>query len=91
MIENEVKREEVPNASCHDCDTHLANVPGFATYKRDDESVYKCDKCYDSDPVLRRKCEIYSRVCGYLRPLEQWNVSKQKEFEDRKLFQVKEE
>jgi len=34
----------------------------------------------------RTKCEVYSRVVGYLRPVEQWNESKQQEFVDRATF-----
>jgi len=34
----------------------------------------------------RTKCEVYSRVVGYLRPVDQWNVSKQTEFCDRVTF-----
>jgi ribonucleoside-triphosphate reductase len=33
-------------------------------------------------------CEVYSRVVGYLRPVEQWNRGKQQEFEDRKTFDM---
>lgn len=32
------------------------------------------------------KCEVYSRVVGYIRPVSAWNDSKQQEFSDRKLF-----
>ena len=31
-------------------------------------------------------CEVYSRVVGYLRPVNQWNKGKQREFSDRKTF-----
>jgi ribonucleoside-triphosphate reductase len=31
-------------------------------------------------------CEVYSRVVGYLRPVNQWNKGKQREFFDRKTF-----
>jgi ribonucleoside-triphosphate reductase len=27
--------------------------------------------------------EVYSRVCGYFRPINQWNPGKQAEFKDR--------
>jgi len=37
----------------------------------------------------RTKCEVYSRICGYLRPTEQWNPGKQEEYNDRKTFDVK--
>ena len=32
----------------------------------------------------RQKCEVYSRVVGYLRPVSQWNDGKQAEFKERK-------
>ncbi|MGC9309684.1 MAG: anaerobic ribonucleoside-triphosphate reductase [Candidatus Nanoarchaeia archaeon] len=38
------------------------------------------------DEKKRTKCEVYSRVVGYLRPVEQWNDGKQEEFADRKTF-----
>ena len=36
----------------------------------------------------RTRCEIYSRVVGYLRPVSQWNPGKQQEFRDRKPFSL---
>jgi ribonucleoside-triphosphate reductase (formate) len=35
---------------------------------------------------MKTKCEIYSRVVGFIRPLENWHEGKQQEFRDRKLF-----
>jgi len=35
---------------------------------------------------LRTKTEVYSRVVGYLRPVNQWNEGKQEEFKDRELL-----
>jgi ribonucleoside-triphosphate reductase len=32
------------------------------------------------------KCEVYSRVVGYFRPLSNWNHGKKEEFKDRKTF-----
>lgn len=32
-------------------------------------------------------CEIYSRVCGYMRPVSTWNDAKQAEFVDRKTYE----
>jgi anaerobic ribonucleoside-triphosphate reductase len=37
---------------------------------------------------MRTKCEVYSRVCGYLRPVENWNIGKQEEYKDRKVFEI---
>lgn len=34
----------------------------------------------------RTKCEVWSRVVGYLRPVEQWNDGKQQEFDERETF-----
>ena len=46
-------------------------------------------------PVCQREnkateCEVYSRVVGYLRPVKQWNLGKQREFNDRKMFNMME-
>lgn len=37
----------------------------------------------------RQKAEVYSRIVGYLRPVEQWNDGKQAEFADRKTYTTK--
>jgi len=34
----------------------------------------------------RQKCEIYSRIVGYVRRIDAWNYGKREEFKDRKLF-----
>ncbi len=34
----------------------------------------------------RQKCEIYTRVVGFLSPLSQWNPGKKAEFADRKTY-----
>jgi hypothetical protein len=36
--------------------------------------------------MTRQRCEVWSRVVGFFRPVRQWNPGKQKEFEDRKEF-----
>jgi ribonucleoside-triphosphate reductase len=33
--------------------------------------------------VKRQPCEVYSRVVGYIRPVNQWNDGKQAEYHDR--------
>ncbi len=38
--------------------------------------------------VESTKCEVYSRVVGYLRPIEHWNDGKQEEFKERKTFKI---
>jgi anaerobic ribonucleoside-triphosphate reductase len=35
-------------------------------------------------------CEVYSRIVGYLRPIQNWHEGKQQEFSERKTFRVPE-
>lgn len=35
-----------------------------------------------------KKTEIYSRVCGYFRPVANWNKGKKAEFAERVPYQV---
>ena len=37
----------------------------------------------------RTKCEVYSRVVGYLRPVSNWNHGKKAEWACRRPFVVK--
>jgi ribonucleoside-triphosphate reductase len=37
-------------------------------------------------PTCGAQCEVYSRVVGYLRPVDQWNDGKQAEFAMRRTF-----
>jgi ribonucleoside-triphosphate reductase len=43
-----------------------------------------CPKC-----VIEQKCEVYSRIVGYIRPVSQWNDGKVEEYKDRKEFSLK--
>lgn len=36
--------------------------------------------------MARTKCEVFSRVVGYMRPVQNWNEGKAEEFNDRKTF-----
>ena len=36
--------------------------------------------------MVKTKCEVYSRVVGFIRPVSNWNDSKQAEFGDRVKF-----
>ena len=33
-----------------------------------------------------QKCEVYSRVVGYHRPIQNWNKGKKEEFKDRTAY-----
>jgi len=77
-------------------DGNKITVSGGALYKVDPPSInplntfFKCDKCFKKDKVLRnfRKTEVYSRIVGYLRPVDNWNMGKKEEFKKRKNFNV---
>ncbi|KPC52272.1 anaerobic ribonucleoside triphosphate reductase [Amantichitinum ursilacus] len=38
------------------------------------------------DPSLRTRCEIWTRVMGYHRPVSAFNIGKQAEFAERQFF-----
>ena len=40
--------------------------------------------------ICGRKCDVYSRVCGYYSPTRLWNKGKKEEFKDRVHYNVKE-
>ena len=33
-------------------------------------------------------CEVYSRIVGYLRPVQNWNDGKRQEFKDRQTYRM---
>lgn len=37
------------------------------------------------------KCDVYSRVVGYYRPVQDWNRGKREEFADRAMVDIPEE
>lgn len=43
--------------------------------------VEKCPKC-------GKECEVYSRIVGYLRPVNQWNNGKKEEFNLRRAYKL---
>lgn len=36
----------------------------------------------------RTRCEVFSRIVGYLRPVQQWNDGKAAEFYMRKTYEL---
>ena len=39
-------------------------------------------------PTCGADCEVYSRIVGYIRPVNQWNRGKRQEFKDRKTYKL---
>ena len=44
---------------------------------------FECPQC-----TIKQPCEVYSRVVGYIRPVQQWHKGKQEEYKERKEFVV---
>jgi ribonucleoside-triphosphate reductase len=43
---------------------------------------------FENCPKCKKSCEIYSRIVGYLRPVNQWNNGKKAEFNLRKTYKL---
>ncbi len=43
--------------------------------------VYECPHC-------KEKTEVYSRITGYYRPVQNWNTGKSQEFKERKVYDM---
>ena len=39
-------------------------------------------------PICGKATEVYSRITGYYRPIQNWNDGKSQEYQDRKTYQV---
>ena len=39
-------------------------------------------------PICGKKTEVYSRITGYYRPVQNWNDGKTQEFKDRKVYDI---
>ncbi len=99
LDENQDKDGLIWQGTCHDCQCEVKvtatpktdgiHINGGSVYEPEaDKFIMKCDGCFGNDPALRdyQDCEVYSRVVGYLRPVNQWNDGKFAEFYDRKMF-----
>lgn len=42
----------------------------------------------ETEAELKVPVEVYSRIVGYFRPINQWNQGKQKEFHHRALIDI---
>jgi len=47
-----------------------------------------CEEIVEDDHVCNRPMLIYSRVVGFIRPVENWNDAKREEFADRRTYKV---
>lgn len=90
--------KNVQKIKCYDCKKEIkikgkeivAGVRLVYDNQGSKKEIFKCKKCFEKDKSLRnyQPCEVYSRVVGYLRPVRQWNLGKQKEFHQRKEYKI---
>jgi hypothetical protein len=83
---------------CHDCkkeinikeDGSLDGKELIYDDNGDKIAILKCSVCFEKNPSLTnfRKCEVYSRIVGYLRPIAQWNQGKKEEYKNRKDYKI---
>jgi hypothetical protein len=84
---------------CFDCDKVMdleetekgLDVKDGHFLVRKDTYRIKCNECFGKNPkwIDKQPCEVYSRVVGYIRPVQQWHASKQEEYRERKTFALK--
>ena len=48
-------------------------------------------KTKKENKIIVIRCEVFSRVVGYYRPVQDWHESKREEFEDRKYLGFKDD
>jgi ribonucleoside-triphosphate reductase len=88
--------------NCHDCKKQLELddkedlIDAVQLKYKDGEKeifVFKCNECYGKSQSLNnfRTCEVFSRVCGYFRPIQQYNIGKKQEYDERKNFKYPED
>lgn len=83
--------------NCHDCGQKIEinnkKIKNGVLLVYDNEgekiNLYKCKQCFKKSPALSnfKRCEVYSRIVGYLRPVRQWHIGKKQEYKERKEFQ----
>ncbi len=39
-------------------------------------------------PICQSSCEVWSRITGYYRPVQNWNAGKTQEFKERKVYDI---
>ena len=96
FVKNAKNEKEV----CWDCkekikieNSEIKNGKALSYLKSDGKkmTILKCQDCFGKSQELKnyQSCEVYSRVVGYLRPVQQWNEGKRQEYKERKEYQLK--
>ena len=90
VIKNNEKHMQ-EEKECHDCKKTLEHGDLYMPYQANGEEIVKCKSCHEKDPTCRnfQPTEVYTRVVGYIRPVQQWNKGKRQEYDDRKEYSIK--
>jgi len=89
---------EQENNICHDCGKDI-EINGeeisngvYLSYDNvgDKINIFKCNECFEKNKSLTnfQSCEVYSRVVGYIRPVQQWHKGKRQEYGERQEFNL---
>lgn len=89
---------------CHDCRKKIEingeliengvylsyDLPAQAGNAAEKINIFKCNDCFERNKALTnfQPCEVYSRVVGYIRPVQQWHKGKRQEFDERKEYVI---
>jgi len=83
---------------CHDCGQEIkvnGELIDNGVYLSYDNAgskinIFKCADCFAKSKALTnfQPCEVYSRVVGYIRPVQQWHKGKRQEYGEREEFKV---
>jgi hypothetical protein len=67
----------------------ICKVEEYNSEEKYDKILLICPDCYETDKYLKnwKRCEVFSRIVGYMRPVDSWNKAKQHEFDMRKTFE----
>jgi len=99
-METKIEAENI----CHDCGKEISIsgetiengvylnyvLPAQAGNAGEKINVFKCNECFGVNKSLTnfQPCEVYSRVVGYIRPVQQWHKGKIQEYGERAEFKM---
>ena len=84
--------------NCHDCSKEILfngeSIENgvYLSYDNNGKmvNIFKCSECFEKNKALTnfQSCEVYSRVVGYIRPVQQWHKGKKQEYGERTEFKM---
>ena len=69
---------------CPRCNNDLVEAICENPSTKETAELMVCESC----GYRGRRMEVYSRVVGYLRPVDSWNLGKKEEFKNRETFKI---